>query len=148
MNEILGVQLHFIIVPAIFLGFGIIAITHGIWFAVADGEYPLGVSVFATLFAAIFGIVWVLIPIPYDSRYWNIYRVTGTVESVSNGFADGEGDVTYGSFVVTLEGDEHNYVVTDPRASQLSGPVALTCTIGWVYLAADRWSCDIAEVTR
>jgi hypothetical protein len=148
MTEILGLQLQFIIVPALFLGFGVIAIIHGAWYAATEMEYPFGIAALATLASALCGLIWIFLPIPYQSHYWNIYRVTGTVESVSNGFADGDGDVTYRSFVVTLEGDPHNYVITDPRASNLDGQVALTCGVEWVYLAADRWNCDIAEVTR
>jgi hypothetical protein len=107
------------------------------------GGFGIGVGVFWLIGL----IVLAVAAFPYNPAYWKLYSTSGTVESVSNGFAEGDGDMTWRSFVVTLEGDSTPYVLTDPRASQLDGKdVRLTCEKEFVYQAADRINCTIAEV--
>jgi hypothetical protein len=40
----ISLQLQFIIIPAVFLAFGVIAIAHGAWAAATDWEYPFWIA--------------------------------------------------------------------------------------------------------
>lgn len=149
----LGLQLHHILVPAAFLGLSLLAILLGLigvwasnYSAYSDGE-GWGITAFGAAFVAAFvGIFWFFAAIPFDGKYYPLYSVSGTVETISNGFVDGSGDSTFLSYVVTLEGDERPYLIDDPRITTLDGQeIELLCTIGWVYQGADKWTCDIRD---
>lgn len=88
-------------------------------------------------------IWWPIAAIPYDNKYWSNWSVAGTVESVSNGVAQGD-DLTYRVYVVKMEGDDRPYVTEDARITALQGQdIELRCLIDWEYEAADQWNCKI-----
>lgn len=139
----IGLQLQFIVIPIVFVALSVIAIGHGIWYAFTEHEYPAWVSAIAVTGVLIMGIAWAIAPFPYNSKYWPLYEVSGTIESISNGVAEGD-DLTYRVYVVELEGDPRPYLVDDARITALQGQdVSLKCQIEWVYEAADQWHCDI-----
>lgn len=152
MTEVteIGLQLQFVIIPIVFLALGVIALAHGAWAAATDHEYPLWVAVLAACGSLLAGIAWIIAPIPYNPTYWPLYEVSGTIESISNGVAEGD-DLTYRVYVVEFEGDSRPYLVDDARITSLQGEqVALKCIVNWNYEAADQWTCDIrsADYTR
>lgn len=142
-------QLQFIILPIVAaVLFVITALCVWRWL-VAENEFS-GWSL-ASWFLGAFTLlavgIWVVMCIPFDGKYWEIYKRSGEVTSVTNQWAGGSGDSTYRAYLVRLAGDPQSYVLDDPRASQLKGHEAtLTCTVEFVYMGADRWNCVIAEV--
>jgi len=100
----------------------------------------------AAMFAGIMIIAMVIALIPFDGKYHHIYRVSGTVESVSNVLSESGGDLTRKP-VVKLNSASQPVVIEDPRAVELTGrDVDLTCTVEWVYQAMDRYNCSIYDV--
>ena len=106
-----------------FAGVGM-AFTGGLAFILAGGSLVVGLF-------------------PYNPDYWPMYRIEGTVTSVSNVLTEDGGDLTR-TPVVTLDTFDGPLVVDDVRAVNLDGKhVALRCDRHWVYQGADRWSCVI-----
>lgn len=107
------------------------------------GEIPAVISVFALI---IFGFIGAIGLFPYKTEYWQLYRVSGQVESVSNVLAEDGGELTRQP-VVTLDSVDRDVVIDDPRAANLQGKqVDLTCSKSWHYQAADRYSCKIYSI--
>lgn len=83
---------------------------------------------------------------PYQPKYWQMYEVDSTVESVTNTFLDSSGEVSSVP-IVQLEGVDRPVEVNDPRILNLNGQgVVFTCTMGWHYQAADTYKCKIREI--
>lgn len=155
----LGLQLQFIIVPLVFLVSGILgflfllAWRHS-WLTApltSYGSWHWSTTVFSFIawtlvsVSVIVGISWIFIGVPWNAKYWPYYSVTGTIENISNSLT-ADGDVTYKTYVVTFEGDETPYLLTDARVTALNGQkVELNCTLNWVEwgYSADQWECDI-----
>jgi hypothetical protein len=84
---------------------------------------------------------------PFQSEYWVYSDASGTVAEVSNQFTSGSGNNTSESFILNFESDDRVFLLSDPRASVLTGKtVDLSCTTEWVFRGADRYNCVIAEV--
>lgn len=89
--------------------------------------------------------LWVFALVPFDSRYWHYYTVSGEVTEVSNVLSEANGDLTRQP-VVVLDSVDRPLVVDDPRAVQLQGrDVTLRCTVEWHYQAADTYSCRVID---
>lgn len=110
-------------------------------------DYAFGLPlIFGAVVGAVATTVWLICLVPFDTTYHRVYQVEATVESVSNTFESGSGDVTYAP-VVTLSGIDRPVVIDDPRITQLNGAdLTLTCQIEWHYRAADTYSCAIAAI--
>ncbi len=141
----LGTQLQFITLAVVTIALTIPTVIMGLlWWRSRDAWSGWGVAVIITgIFAVLSAAIWAIAAIPYDSKYWGLYSVTGTVASVSNGIADG-GDITYRTYIVQFDGDDRPYRFDDARIVTLEGQeIEALCTIGWVYMAADKWDCEI-----
>lgn len=75
-----------------------------------------------------------------------VYQVTGLVESVSNTLDDATGDLTR-TPVVSIDTVSAPLLVDDSRAVELEAgqEVAFTCTVQWYHLAADTYTCQVAD---
>lgn len=149
--------------PGIAIGFWIIApllvltlinavIAHVVW--IKDGAYEFDfdiwrfVSIGAFVIAVLAAGIYALTLIPFQAKYWNWYVVEAHVSDVSNNFQGGSGDVTSGTYVLTLDGVDFPVVSYDDRASRIEGSdVTLLCERSWVDYgnAADKWACSIKE---
>ena len=142
----LGLRLPVMITFSLFVGLLIIALALfflGRW----DVESMWSFSgFFVGAFAVILGIVWLIMLVPFDAKYHQIYRVSGEVLSVSNVLSESGGDLTR-TPVITLEGVDRDLTMDDPRAVNLQGKeVELTCGVAWHYQAADTYSCSIYAI--
>lgn len=114
------------------------------WWRQSEGwAYTAGSVGVVALIGVIF---WVAAAVPFTPRYWQDYRVTGTILSVSNTWTEDGGDMAR-TPVVTLDTVDRPLVIDDPRAITLEGqPVTLTCAIDWNFRAADTYVCRIAQI--
>lgn len=104
------------------------------------------VAVILWAVAALCLIITAIVLIPYDAKYYMFYRASGTVESVTNSFEDGSGELSY-TPVARLSGYDENFVLTDSRIMALQGrDVDLTCTYSWRPFALDVVVCSVAGV--
>ena len=142
----LGLQLPLIVTFSIFAGLLLIALA---LFFIGRWDFDSGWTfggIFFGAFAVILGIVWLIMLVPFDAKYHQIYRVSGEVLSVSNVLSESGGDLTR-TPVITLEGVDRDITMDDPRAVNLQGKeVELTCGIAWHYQAADTYSCSIYAI--
>lgn len=117
-------------------------------FFVAE-KFMLGADLGTALAALLTGIMlvsMVIAFIPFNDKYHHIYRVSGTVESVTNVLSEDGGDLTRVP-IVKLDNVSRPVAIEDPRAVDLQGrDVELTCTVEWVYQAADRYNCKIYDI--
>ncbi len=91
-------------------------------------------------------LVGALTAFPYNPKYWQVYTISGTVESVSNVLSQDGGDLTR-TPIVTLNQFDTPIAIEDPRAIDLvDKDVTLVCHLEWVYLSADRINCSIGSV--
>lgn len=97
----------------------------------------------AVALAAIMALVFIISLLPYSPRYWVLTQKTGTIETLSNRFVEGNGDLSGQTYTLTLKGDPTPHVVTDSRVLGLSTGdfVDLTCSLEWVYGGADTSNC-------
>ena len=103
---------------------------------------------FAVVIGAIVAVVSIFLFMPYDIKYHQFYRVSGTIETVSNKFIDGSGELT-GRTVIYLEGDDTPYVTSSSRLTSLQGAdVDLTCTIAWEPYGLDTIYCGLASINE
>lgn len=111
-----------------------------------SGEGPLFASIVVAIVAIIPAVIWIGVLVPFSSEYHHIYRVDGTVTSVTNTFQESSGELSSVP-VITLDSVDRPISMSDPRAVTLEGKdVTLTCAIGWNYQAADRYSCSIYSI--
>lgn len=83
---------------------------------------------------------------PYQPKYWKMYEVDSTVESVTNTLVDSSGEISSVP-IVQLKGVDRPVEVKDPRVLNLKGrDVSFTCTMHWHYQAADTYKCKIREI--
>lgn len=103
---------------------------------------------FFTGSAALVAIITVLMCIPFQAKYYQIYRVSGEITKVSNVLMDASGSLT-SSPIVEMDTLPISVALNNERAVNLEGKqVTLTCTLNWRYASADRVECDLYEVTR
>lgn len=115
-----------------------------------DERFPWsGWSIVAIVWWSVAGVIliaWTAALIPFQSQYHVLYHVEGTVESVTNAFESGSGDLT-SSPVVRLDTLDRAAVVSDPRIMDLvDQEVTLLCSIEWVPYGLDRLNCSIASI--
>jgi len=81
--------------------------------------------------------------IPFNPTYWVLTQHTGTISTLSNRFVDGSGDLSGGTYTLTLDGDPTPLVVTDSRilGLEVGQKVDMTCSVEWVYGGADINNC-------
>jgi len=106
------------------------------------------VLIFLSLIALIMGA---LASFPYfDSKYYSVMRVDGTITSVSNVFTDGSSDGITRVPVVTLDTvPDFAMIVEDPRAVDLlNKDVTLSCEFAWNYQAIDGVYCKIYKIGK
>lgn len=129
------------------VGLAVIAVLFTVWHFVTGDPYsvlPEVGAIFGWILAAVGGLVFILYSIPFG-HYMNHYSVEGTVESVTNTFVEGSGEITSSPVVVLEEGLV--LAVSDPRVLTLEGEdIRFTCSVEWVQNASDRYNCTIAEV--
>lgn len=150
--ESIGMPYWIWVALGVFVVFGIVAIagfvlrgTAGTW----DDRWDL-VGTGAAVFGVIIGVTAALFLaiglFPYNPGYWPMYRVEGTVTSVSNVLTEDGGDLSRVP-VLTLDTFGQPITVDDPRAVTLEGKhVALRCDRQWVQQGMDRYSCAIQSV--
>lgn len=128
------------LVVAVVVGI-VLASTGDAWSSRASvGEFLV---IFGGICGAIAVVVWFVMLIPFDGKYHHVYRVEGTVTSVSNVLSEASGDLTRQP-VITLDSMTYPLVVDDPRAVTLDGrDVTLRCEVDWNYQAADSYVCRI-----
>lgn len=140
----IGYQLPIIILSVVLTFFGLLTIAGGIGFI--RGYEPFGFTISTGALAGITLLIFVITLVPFDTKYHQVYRVSGEVTSVSNVISDSGGELTR-TPVITVEGVDRDITMNDPRAVNLQGKtVEFTCTVGWNYQAADSYSCKIYQV--
>ena len=104
----------------------------------------------ASIIGGLFALGLVASLFPFAPQYWFLTSHTGTVATSSNRFVDGTGDLSGGTYTITLAGDPTPLVVTDSRilALQVGDEVSVTCSLQWVYGGADQNNCYMASFSR
>lgn len=149
MLDVIAIQPQFWVVPAVGL---FLALLGALWFFVFEDRFDgcggwqiTGVGFWAI--SAVFAIVYVLMLIPFDSKYHVYFKLSGTVESVTNtldGGGDGERTLTP---VVKLSGYSDPIQMDNPRIVTLKGrEVDLICSYDWVWQGLDVTNCNIREI--
>jgi len=116
-----------------------------------DGDGAGLVAVVLSFLSLIGLIMGALAAFPYfDSKYYSVMRVEGTVTSVSNVFTDGSSDGITRVPVVTLDTvPDFAMIVEDPRAVDLlNKDVTLSCEFAWNYQAIDGVYCKIYKIGK
>lgn len=150
--EVLGLRLDLVILMWITIGgLVLVLVLFGLGIlidaksAYSDGDAAFAVALFIGVVTAIVGIVWVCMFIPFKSVYHHWYGSTGTVDSVTNIFEGGSGEISPG-YVVELDSVEEPLLFTDPRILRSQGEeVNVTCSVEWVPAGVDRLNCWIAK---
>lgn len=149
MLEVVAVQPQFWIIPvicigALLLGCLFVFVLERVFYG--SGGWEIGGGVF-WIIGLIMAVVWGGISIPFDSKYHVMYKLSGTVDSVTNTLdSGGNGNRTL-TPVVNLSGYPDPIQMSDSRIVTLKGhPVELICTIGWVYQGLDVTHCNIAAI--
>jgi hypothetical protein len=143
-------QLQFILLPAFGLFFTIAGIVLTLIFRRYDFDLldtPIGVF-FGTIFS--WGIALILIItnlcvlFPYQAKYLTYTEHQGIVNTVTNRFNDGTGNLS-GNLILTLKNSTVPLVVTDDRLQsvKVGQYVDLTCSIAFTYGGADETDCFI-----
>jgi hypothetical protein len=111
-----------------------------------DGEGWF-VTGWSSAFLGLLGMaIWVIMLIPFDAKYHQIYELEGTVEAVTNTIDGGDGELSY-SPVVTLSGYSDPIVMDTPRITTLEGrEVTLRCTLEWDPYGLDTTNCGLAAI--
>lgn len=141
---------HLWIVPLAALALGLVGASlilftkRDTYLNMMGGWQVIGVCV--SILAGLTALAWIIFLIPFQSKYHVLYTVDGTVESVTNAFTSGSGDITSRP-VVRLNTLDRAVAVTDPRIMDLAGEqVTLLCSLEWVPYGMDRVNCSIADI--
>ena len=130
--------------------FAVFLIAFIVTFTMTRREYSsdvwFGAAIVCGALTAIALLIGILSTFPYNPKYWQVYTISGTVESVSNVLSQDGGDLTR-TPIVTLDQFDTPIAIEDPRAVDLvDKDVTLVCYLEWVYLSADRINCSIGSV--
>lgn len=131
----------------VILGLGAIGLVLGLLMR----EWRLGLGLFASVAAVslLFLGPWLGFRIVAEPHNTHNFAIEGVVEEVTNSGVSSEGDISYRTYVVSLDMTEVPLVTTDPRVLDYKGEaVRFTCTPEFVFRGADRMECVIAEVLR
>ena len=129
----------------------LVVITALLWLGFKKADYYdedlWGVpAVVSSAFTVIIGLVLAFLLFPYSSEYHHLYRVSGTVEKVTNKMIEASGEFS-NTTVLTLDTVDRPVVMSDPRGVTLEGlDVDLTCSIKWHYMAQDTYHCEIYSI--
>lgn len=142
------IRLELIILPLVLIPL-VAALWFGIWHGRKYREYDMwsGTGVVLTVvggaFAAVAAAALVICLIPFQPHYWFYEEHAGQIESISNRFIDASGDLSAGTYVLSVGGA--SLVVEDPRVLNyaVGDDISLNCLPTWVYGAADRIYCNI-----
>lgn len=150
--EVIGLRLDIVIILGI-TG-GLIALALTLWGVGAlvnwKSKYSDGGGWFVSAGGVgVFSIIGIIISvcsfIPFQSAYHHWYSTAGTVESVTNIFEGGSGEISPG-YVVELDTVDKPMVFTDPRIlRELDEEVNVTCSLEWVPAGVDRLNCWLAK---
>jgi uncharacterized membrane protein len=153
MTEVIAIQPQYWIVPTIgafilvlgLICFGIKKLAYDDGYV--GGEGWLFGGWFLTAIALIFGVIWCVILIPFDSKYHVYFKLSGTVESVTNTLqGGGDGERTLNP-VVRISGYDQPIQMYDSRIVTLKGQeVDLKCTYDWNYEGLDGTDCSIRAI--
>lgn len=87
--------------------------------------------------------------IPYDSKYWSWYTITGEVTDISTPVVQLDEDTALiPQYYIQVEGFDDPIFMNDPRIENYEGEtVSLLCGVEWRSFgeAKDRWGCSIRE---
>lgn len=113
-----------------------------------DIIYDYGMPIRGSTYAltALFVLMSTVALVPYHPKYWNEYRVEGTVVSVTNMFDEGSGSVS-NIQVVELDTMEHP-IISDGDLrfiTKVGEEVRLTCNINWIFRTEDTYRCRLAN---
>jgi hypothetical protein len=150
MRDVIAIQPQFWIVPLIG---AVLALLGFLWFFVFEERFGRGyggyqiTAIAFWAFSAIFAIISIVQLVPFDSKYHVLFKLSGTVESVTNtldGGGDGERTTTP---VVKLSGYSDPIQMDNPRIVTLKGKeVDLVCSYKWVWQGLDITNCNIREI--
>lgn len=114
-----------------------------------DGAWSYLTIIFGAL-AGVITVIMLFVLVPYQPKYWQVYSVSGHVESVSNTFVQGGGDLSIGDFAVKLDSLANPVVVSNSRILTMKGDtVRMLCTEEWVPYGTVQINCDNpVQVTR
>lgn len=108
------------------------------------GEAFYYISAFFGVVASLVGLIWVAMLIPFQPLYHHWYGTAGAVESVTNIFEGGSGEISPG-YVVELNSVDAPLLFDDPRILRMAGEeISVTCSVEWVPSDVDRLNCWIA----
>lgn len=148
LNEV-GVRLDLLVMGWVFGALVVITVLLWLGFRksdVFDGDPWLMGALFSAAFTVIIGIGLAVLLWPYSTEYYKVYRVSGTVEKVTNKMVEASGEFSE-STVLTLDTVDRPVVMSDPRGVTLEGKqVDLTCSINWHYMAQDTYHCEIYSI--
>jgi len=148
LNEV-GVRLDLLVTGWVFGA--LVVITALLWLGfkkadVFDDDPWLMGAILSTVATVITGIVLAVSLWPYSTEYYKVYRVSGTVEKVTNKMVEASGEFS-NTTVLTLDTVDRPVVMSDPRGVTLEGlDVDLTCSIKWHYQAQDTYHCEIYSI--
>jgi hypothetical protein len=152
MLEIIGLQPHYWVVPVVggsflVLGFLLFGLKRWLyqdqWYG---GEAWTVGSWFAWVIGILILIACIFIYMPFNSKYWYNYKLSGTVESVTNKLENGNAKFT-GSPIIKLSGYSEPIIMNDSRILTLEGrEVDLTCSIKWAYEGLDATACSVRMI--
>lgn len=152
MTEVIAIQPQFWIVPLIGAVILVLGLVCFVIKKIAYEDYVGGEGWtfggwMLTAIALIFAIVWCIMLIPFDSKYNVYFKMSGTVESVTNTLqGGGDGERTLNP-VIRLSGYDQPIQMHDARIVTLKGKeVELKCTYDWNYEGLDGTDCTIRAI--
>lgn len=153
MTDVIAIQPQYWIVPLIgafilllgFVCFGIYKLAYSSEYSGGEGWVVGGWIL--TVIALIMGIIWAIMLVPFDSKYHVYFKLSGTVESVTNTLQDGgDGERTLNP-VVRISGYDQPIQMYDNRIVTLKGKeVELKCTYDWNYEGLDGTDCSLRAI--
>jgi len=148
MEEVVGVRLELLVTGWLALVALVVAVV--LWVIHRRSSYYSdGLIISTTMFslvAGVAGLVWVLMLWPYSTEYHKLYKVEGTVETVTNKMVEASGEFSEHT-VLTLDTVDRPVLMSDPRGVTLEGrDVELTCRMQWHYKAQDTYHCAIYSI--
>lgn len=149
--EVIGLRLDLAVMMWLTIGgFALAALLFGLGILVdakaryADGEFAYVVAAIVAFFSVVIAIIWLILLIPYKPVYHHWYSASGTVESVTNIFEGGSGEISPG-YVVELDSVDRPLMFNDPRILKADGEINVACSVEWVPAGVDRLNCWIAN---
>lgn len=153
-----GIQPHVIVFPALFL-LGLLIVVVSWWLAAKmdrrngrDSEGAFALEVFGStlggLLVVIFLILSITYLIPFQAQYFQYYKVSGTITTVSSAYLQsGSGDEGGTNTKYSLRLNDSRVVLTSTDARigsfKVGEKINLTCTYSWVYQGQKTIDCVV-----